>query len=78
MNVRVMLFGALREEAGASEVEWTLPAEARVVDLLQAVADRWPSVANWGDRLRVSVDLEIVSSQAALHEGAEVVQPFCK
>ena len=72
MNVRVMLFGALREEAGASEVEWTLPAEARVVDLLQAVADRWPSVGDWGDRLRVSVDLEIVSSQAALHEGAEV------
>ena len=53
-----MLFGALREEAGASEIEWALQAGARVADLLDAVADRWPSVASLGDRLRVSVDFE--------------------
>lgn len=72
MQVKVLVFGALREEAGSRELVVDLDPGARVGDLLARVAEKLPSVARLGDRLRVSVDLEIAAPDALLEDGAEV------
>lgn len=70
--MKVLLFGALREEAGHRELRLELEAGARVCDLLERLAEKLPSVERLGNRLRVSVDMELAPSDAALRDGAEV------
>lgn len=67
-----MLFGALREEAGAREIGLDLEAGACVRDVLGALAEKLPSIARLGDRLRVSVDMELAPADAELTDGAEL------
>src|SRR5438270_4106973 len=67
MEVRVRLFAALRERAGASEIALELPDGARVGDALERLAgvtDGVPAV--------MAVNREYASREAVLHEGDEV------
>jgi molybdopterin synthase catalytic subunit/molybdopterin converting factor small subunit len=67
MEVRVRLFAALRERAGASEVVLELPDGALVgdaLDRLASVTDGVPAV--------LAVNREYADRGAALHEGDEV------
>ncbi len=72
MQVKVLVFGALREEAGSRELLLDLAPGARVSDLMLRVGEKLPSVARLGDRLRVSVDLEIAARDVELEDGSEV------
>ncbi len=67
-----MLFGALREEAGEHELRLEVEAGARVADVVAQLAEKLPTVARLGDRLRVSVDMELASADLELSDGAEL------
>jgi molybdopterin synthase catalytic subunit len=72
IHVRVLLFGSLREEAGEREIALELAAGATVRTLIGHLSEKLPSIAKLGDRLRVSVDMELAPLDAELSDGAEV------
>lgn len=72
MQVTVLLFGPLREAAGAKTLEMRLPEGATVADLHARLAERFPAVEGLGDRLRIAVGRELAEPTAPLGEGAEV------
>jgi len=72
MRVIVRLFGAVREAVGDVELSVELPEGARAADLRDLLADRHPVVAELGERLAVSVNLEVCSPEAVLRDGDEV------
>jgi molybdopterin converting factor subunit 1 len=72
MHVSVKLFGSLREEAGAKELEIELPEGSRVVDLRELLAERYPILERLGERIAASVNLELAQAEHALAEGDEV------
>jgi MoaE-MoaD fusion protein len=68
VRIRVRLFAALREQAGASELELELPADAHVSDV-------WRALALGGDEpasLAFAVNRAYASREHALVEGDEV------
>jgi len=72
MMIRVRLFGSLREAAGASELPVELAEPARVSELRSELAHRFSIVERLGDRMAVSVNLEIATDDRVLCEGDEV------
>jgi len=72
MRVAVLLFGSLREAAGAKELSVELPAGASVADLRALLAESQPAFAEPGSRLRVAVNRRFSTDTAALAEGDEV------
>ena len=72
MKVTVRLFGSLREEAGCQALDMELAEAASVADLRAQLATRIPSVAEFGDRLRLAVNLELACEGHTLAEGDEV------
>lgn len=71
MQVRVLLFGSLREAADAKELSVTLPERAAVRDLRAELASL-PAFQKLAGRLRVAVNHEFASDDAALADGDEV------
>ena len=67
MLVRVRLFAVLRERARASELELELPAQARVQDALDELAELTAGVP-----VVMSVNQEYASPEARLHSGDEL------
>jgi molybdopterin synthase catalytic subunit len=72
MQVTVKLFGSIREAAGAKELAVSLPEGSTATDLRLLLARDHPSFEEMADRLRISVNYEIVSGDGALREGDEV------
>ncbi len=72
MEVRVRLFGALREEVGSREITLELEPGACVTDLRRMLAGKYDSINRLADRLAVSVNLELVGPDELLHDGDEV------
>jgi molybdopterin converting factor subunit 1 len=72
VHLTVKLFGSLREEAGAKELEIELPDGSRVDDLRELLADRYPILERLGERIRASVNLEMAEPGQALADGDEV------
>jgi molybdopterin synthase catalytic subunit len=72
MRVRVMLFGAVREDAGEKELSLGLAEGATVADLRALLAQELPLVGRYGDRLAVSVNQELVDAETPLADGDEV------
>jgi molybdopterin synthase catalytic subunit len=68
--VRVRLFASYREAAGTSRLETLLPAGARVVDLIEALAADLPSLLT--ARGMVAVNHTYVGPETPLHDGDEV------
>jgi molybdopterin synthase catalytic subunit len=72
MQIRVKLFGALREAAGTPDLALALPEGSRVGDVWgQLVADH-PSIEPFKGKLAVSLNFEISNSEADLSDGDEV------
>lgn len=71
-KLSVKLFGALREEAGGRQIEVELDTGARVSDLRAQLARHLPTVQQLGERLAVSVNLELAKPDVTLHAGDEV------
>lgn len=74
MRVRVLFFSVLRDITGTDEVEWNLPANAVLADLLNEVEARWPRLRDWAGSMLLAVDQAYVKrgDAAALHDAAEV------
>lgn len=72
MKVRVKLFGSLREEIGEKQLEIGLEADARVADLRDLLAQKYPIFERMGDRIATSVNLEMSPAETTLQEGDEV------
>lgn len=72
MQVRVLLFGSLREAAGAKELAVALPERARVVALRELLMASQPAFEKLAGRLRVAVNREFASDDATLADGDEV------
>ena len=72
MNVTVRLFGAVREAVGSRELAVSLPGGSRVRDLRDRLAADHAIFSRFGDRLAVSVNLEVTSLDTVLGEGDEI------
>ena len=72
MRVLVLLFGSLREAAGAKELSVELPERARVVELRALLALSQPAFEALAGRLRVAVNREFAADDAMLADGDEV------
>jgi molybdopterin converting factor subunit 1 len=70
IRVHVRLFAAYREAAGTTRMDAPLPSGATVRDLLDALADRIPSLASAPGL--VAVNLTYANADAPLHDGDEV------
>jgi len=73
IKIRLKLFGALRDEVGgARDVDLEVEAGTSVAGLRALLAERWPVVARYGDRLAVSVNLEVAQGDVVLAQDDEV------
>jgi molybdopterin synthase catalytic subunit len=72
MRVTVKLFGRVREAVGEKELSVELPDGASARELRGLLARRYPAFDATGDRLAVSVQLEVVPLDTTLHDGDEV------
>src|SRR5258705_7085080 len=72
MRVAVKLFGSIREAVGEKELSVELADGASARDLRGRVADRYRVFDTFGDRLAVSVQLEVVPLDTTLRDGDEV------
>jgi molybdopterin synthase catalytic subunit len=72
MHLTVKLFGSLREEAGARELELELPEGSRLVDLRELLAARYPALERLGERVAAAVNLQMAEADDVLSEGDEV------
>ncbi len=68
----VRLFGSLREAAGAKELELELAEGCRVSDVRELLAERFPILERLGERVAVSVNLELAEATQGLRDGDEV------
>jgi molybdopterin synthase catalytic subunit/molybdopterin converting factor small subunit len=73
MKIRLKLFGALRDEAGGERaLDLSLDEGCSVADLRILLGERWPAVARYGERVAVSVNLEVAAPDVVLSDGDEV------
>ena len=72
MQIAVRLFGAVREAAGAKELSLELAAGSRPSDIWDRLVADYPAVERFGQRLAVSVNLEVRDFEFPLHDGDEV------
>jgi molybdopterin converting factor subunit 1 len=69
MNVRVFLFAALREAAGARELTVELPDGADVAGLRVAVAEACPALRPYIENAAVAVNEEYADGSRPLRPG---------
>lgn len=72
LQCRVLFFSVLRDITSTDEKTWTLPAGARVSDLISACLAEWPAMKPWEPSLLVAIDQAYVKKDAPLHDQAEV------
>lgn len=72
MRVLVKLFGAVREAVGAKELGVELADAASAAELRALLARDHPIFEDFGERLAVSVNLEVVPHDTPLRDGDEV------
>lgn len=72
MMIRLMLFAAARELAGADRMEVTLDDEATIGDLKQLLVEQHPSLMTLIEHSTFSVDQEYVNDGKLLYHDAEV------
>ncbi|MEM7455613.1 MAG: molybdopterin converting factor subunit 1 [Planctomycetota bacterium] len=72
MIVKLLLFAAAKEIAGAEQMEVSLDDEATIGDLKQFLADKHPSLKDLIDKSTFAVDQEYVRDEKVLYHEAEV------
>jgi len=72
VHVIVKLFGSVREATGVKELSVELADGATTADLRELLAADHPIFNEFGDRLAVSVNFEVETSDTALSDGDEV------
>jgi molybdopterin synthase catalytic subunit len=72
MRVLVKLFGSVREAVGEKELSVELPDGASADALRRRLAERHPVFDDFGERIAVSVNYEVVPLDTVLSDGVEV------
>ena len=72
MRVRVKLFAAYREAAGAKDLVRTVREGAVVADLLAALLQEFPPLARHRDTMLLAVNREFVEPTHRLRDGDEL------
>jgi MoaE-MoaD fusion protein len=72
MRVRVLFFGQLKEIVGTAEEDAELSEGARVEDLFERYARRFPKLAEFRNAIAASVNQEYAEWRAPLVDGNEV------
>jgi molybdopterin converting factor subunit 1 len=72
IQVKVLFFSVLRDLTGVSEIEWQLPAESSMDDLVESLFERWSGLREWDASLLLAIDHDYVGREALLKEGCEV------
>jgi molybdopterin synthase catalytic subunit len=72
VRVNVKLFGVVREQSGAKELSLELPEGARIADLRSRLGAEIEIVERFGERLRISRNLELVTENEPLADGDEI------
>jgi molybdopterin synthase catalytic subunit len=72
MQITVLLFGALREAAGAKELQTALADGASVAELRRVLFEAQPALVALAGRLRIAVNREFASDDRVLADGDEV------
>lgn len=72
MQIKVLVFGYLRESTGRAEASVSVPDGATVGGLLDACATFWPAIEPYFDVIAVALNEEYASRDAALHGGDTV------
>lgn len=72
ISIAVKLFGSLREEVGAKQLDFELAQDSTVAQLRAQLADTYPTFASLGNRLATSLNLEICDENTKLRDGDEV------
>src|ERR1700732_4767579 len=72
MRVRVLFFGQLKEIVGAAEEDAELSEGARVEDLFERYARRFPKLAEFRNAIAASLNKEYAEWRAPLVDGNEV------
>jgi molybdopterin converting factor subunit 1 len=72
LNIQIKLFGSLREEVGVKDLVLQLDPGSRVSELRALMCDRYEVFERLGERLAVSINLEICDRDETLQDGDEV------
>lgn len=72
MQVRVLFFGVLKDLAGRSSDELSLPESARAGDVVGRYEQQFPALAGMRSSIAIAVNQEYVRQDSALHSGDEV------
>ncbi len=72
IHLRVLFFGQLRELAGASEMDWELPAGSTSTELFGAVGLAFPKVAAMRGSIVLARNAEFLHGPAILADGDEI------
>jgi molybdopterin synthase catalytic subunit len=72
MNLKILLFAALREKFGSSELDLLLPDGSTVADLRQALEQQQPRITSLLERCKIAVNQEFVAEDFRLHEADEI------
>ncbi len=70
MEINVKLFAHARELAGGESVRVTIPEQATVRELRQALVDRLPAAAELLRRSMFAIDAEYVGDEVVVSAGA--------
>ena len=72
MRVKVLYFAGLVDRVGSREEEYTLPADARLADLQQAVLGRRHDLRALAPSIRWAVNESYAKPEASLAEGDRI------
>jgi molybdopterin converting factor small subunit len=72
MIVRVQLFAAARDLAGAGSIELELPSDATIAVLRRELIARVPALAPLDQHLLFAVDAEYASAETKIPPGATI------
>ncbi len=72
MTARVLLFGGIREIAGADSVELDIPEGGTTENMLDALTRAHPGIGRWRPFLRVAVNREYTAGAAPVSAGDEI------
>ena len=72
MEIKVLVFARLRELFGGDEVSLTLPDGARAKDVVDALIEVQPSLAESRSTLHIAINQDIAAPEQALQETDEI------
>ncbi|MDQ2938853.1 MAG: molybdenum cofactor biosynthesis protein MoaE, partial [Acidobacteriota bacterium] len=72
IKVRVLFFGAARDAAGRSEVDFVLKGATTSANALEEVLEKFPNLRRFGRSLLFAVNQEYAGADCEVHDGDEL------